>query len=389
MSRKKTYKFLKRKLNDLRKIIYPPLKPKHATVNVELGDNSAIVYVGDLQFSLSTSYEKPLHHEVYDFAMYGALAIAFTKNWALSCDLPISRSCAESLEKLCLVVRVFYHKDMYVQPLTLSNIVDDPVDNGAERGIICMSGGVDSTYAGLELKKEQLYTHGLLMAGADYPSANAPGFVDLKNRVENICNTFDMSLIVVDSTIRSTNVNWDMTHAICLTMAMQFHSTHFNQGAIAADLTPAQEVTMGPWGNNLPITDALSKSTFPLSHAGSAMFRSDKLGAIMEKHPELMEQISVCYMYKDSGENCGECRKCVRTMLSLYSLGHDFKDYFLTEKELLTLMKDPPQAPDSISVRHVIMSWYVLEEARLPEGEIKEALGAYVKKLADTTPPHE
>jgi hypothetical protein len=94
-------------------------------------------------------------------------------------------------------------------------------------------------------------------------------------------------------------------------------------------------------------------------------------------------------MYKDSGENCGECRKSVRIMLSLYSLGHDFRDYFLTSKELLTLMKDPPQAHYSISVRHVIMSWYVLEEAHLAESEIKKALGAYVKKLADTTPLQE
>ena len=150
--------------------------------------------VGDESFYIKSFWEGDIEHDVYDFVMYGALAVGLTKNLTLQCDLPISRSGAESLDSICRIMRILNYRGTYVQPIHLTNIVDDPVPQETKPGVMCMSGGVDSTFGGLLMSKEKRYPYGMLIAGADYPSADAPGFVELKERVDKICDTYKMSL---------------------------------------------------------------------------------------------------------------------------------------------------------------------------------------------------
>ena len=384
MSKKKTYKRLLRWVHKLHPYVYPIPKPTRAELTVEIQENNkAIISLGDKSFHIHSLIATQLTHENYDFALYGAVAIALTHNIEIYSDIPISKSCYESIRSVHRAFLLLKPMGIHVQPVSLTNIIEDPKFNSNAPGLMCMSGGVDSTFAAIDTPKKLNYTHGMLVAGADYPSIEAMGFKELSRSVQSICNTVGMSLVEVEISIRNHKVQWGMLHGLCLVMCQRFHSSVFGKGAIAADFTALQEVAMGPWGNSEGIIKPLSTPNFPIEHMGKSTFRSDKLKAIVDTHPALVREISVCYTNKDTGKNCGECRKCVRTMLALYALGIDYKDYFLTERELLSLAKDPPPAPDSQFVKRLILSWYIEEEVRLPEGDIKDAIRHYVEELKE------
>lgn len=381
MSRKKTYRYLRRKLENFRQYVYPNPEPQHANVGVEVDGNCATVYIGEESFFIQSNYAEPLEHEVYDFALYGALAVGLTKNLILHCDLPVSRSCAQSLDDVCQVMRILNHPTICVQSVQLSNVVDDPVGFGGGDGMICMSGGVDSTYGGYLQSKQHEYSHGMLIAGADYPGVESSGFKELSERVSKICNHFDLSLVIVETSIRSLNVNWAMTHSLCLAMALHFHSGYFSKGAVSADYTHLEEIAVGPWGNSFPVIDALSSTRYPIRHLGGNMSRGGKVKRLYEDAPSLLDEVSVCYTDKDIGGNCGECPKCVITMVNLFSVGADYASYFSTNKSLLSLIQSSKPHRDSQATVRLYLSWCIESERHLPDGEIKTALNEYIGRL--------
>ena len=377
------YKRLRRWLNAAYPYVYPAPKPMRAECTVEIGENNtATIHLGDKSFQIHSQLDTPLTHQNYDFALYGAVALALSHNIELHSDLPISKSCYESILKIHRAFRILNPIGIYVQPITLTNIVEDEAFKENAPGLICMSGGIDSTFSAIEIAQQSNYTHGMLLAGADYPSVDSEGFKELAARVNIICQTVNMTLLVVETTIRNHNVNWDMLHGLCLIMCQRFHASIFGKGAMAADFIAVQEVAMGPWGNSQAIIEPLSTPSFPIEHVGRSTFRSDKLKAILQAHPQLINELSVCYTHKKTAGNCGECRKCVRMMLSLYTLGVDYKEHFLTDRDLVSLLNNPPRVPDSQTIRRLVLGWYIEEEYRLPEGEIKDAINRYILKLS-------
>ena len=276
---------------------------------------------------------------------------------------------------------------IYVQPITLTNIIDDPSTDPEKPGLICMSGGVDSTFSAIQVPKASKYTHGILVAGADYPDAQSTGFRELSTRVNEIGKTTGITLIEVETSIRKHNVNWGMLHGPCLLMCQLFHSSIFGKGVISADYIPIQEIVLGPWGNSSPVIQSLSTPNFPIENIGSSTFRNDKIQKIHQEHPQLIEKLSVCYTNKQVGGNCGQCIKCIRTMLDYYSLGIEYEQHFLTERDLATLIKTLPVATLSETMRRVMLANYLEEEHRLPEGKIKEAVKQYSEKLDNSLIP--
>jgi len=75
-----------------------------------------------------------------------------------------------------------------------------------------------------------------------------------------------------------------------------------------------------PWGTH-PLLDILwSTEATEIIHEAIDLRRSEKT-ALIAQNPEIFAQMQVCWYGRV--ENCGDCPKCIRTMLALRVLGHD------------------------------------------------------------------
>ena len=57
------------------------------------------------------------------------------------------------------------------------------------------------------------------------------------------------------------------------------------------------------------------------AHVGCEMTRVEKITWLVEKHPEVLEHLRVCFANDGGPGNCGRCRKCIKTMVTLSLLG--------------------------------------------------------------------
>ena len=137
-------------------------------------------------------------------------------------------------------------------------------------------------------------TRGLLIAGADYPSIEHRGFVDLRSRVSNIMQTLGMSLVVVETDIKKLPFNWEMLHSLNLAMCLSYLSPKFVAGGFAMDNTPQQDLARHPWGNSAALCKTMSLGYFPITPLVGELDRVEKIAAIAERDPALLRQLSVC-----------------------------------------------------------------------------------------------
>ncbi|MGI9304383.1 MAG: hypothetical protein ACR2RB_17010 [Gammaproteobacteria bacterium] len=80
---------------------------------------------------------------------------------------------------------------------------------------------------------------------------------------------------------------------------------------------------LGKWGSHPLLDPNYSSADVQVHHDGLALSRLDKTRAIAD-YDLALRNLRVCNKYQDysAGKlNCGECEKCVRTMLALLTLG--------------------------------------------------------------------
>ena len=97
--------------------------------------------------------------------------------------------------------------------------------------------------------------------------------------------------------------------------------SHALDGLVSTILVPsgAGYGDLRPWASH-PITDPLlSSSSLRVVHDGATAHRVDKITLVAESATALRE-LRVCFRDEYDG-NCGQCPKCVRTMLTLELLG--------------------------------------------------------------------
>ena len=93
-------------------------------------------------------------------------------------------------------------------------------------------------------------------------------------------------------------------------------------GGIGRVLIPAGSnwATLGPSGSNPVLDHLFSTESLAVEHAGMGLDRHEKVAWLAERRPELLPYLKVCYR-ENRPDNCGRCRKCLRTMVALEAAG--------------------------------------------------------------------
>jgi hypothetical protein len=75
-----------------------------------------------------------------------------------------------------------------------------------------------------------------------------------------------------------------------------------------------------PWGST-PLTDCLlSTGAMQVEHDGCSHDRTEKV-AWLAAHTRVSDHLRVCWAGENLDRNCGECEKCIRTMLNFWAIG--------------------------------------------------------------------
>ncbi|WP_371059929.1 hypothetical protein [Rhodosalinus sp. 5P4] len=260
--------------------------------------------------------------EIWDFALFGLAAISSRTNRTIRVDAPVSAAAARMVETLNYAYTLWSIPSLSPPRLILENIVDaGSVSRRKDHKVICLSGGVDSTSSAVAAKAEAEYSHSLLVAGADYPTADHPGFIDLRSRVERISDIIGLDLIVAETDFRNMPMHWELQHSFILAMCLNYIGKEFCEASYALDLPPIHDVFQHPWGNSSILMDIFGRGDLPLVAFGHTLRRGERVRAIHDADPELVRQLSVCWRDTSTGGNCGKCLKCVRTRDMLHCAG--------------------------------------------------------------------
>lgn len=286
--------------------------------------------------------------ETFDFAAFALAAISMRRAIPIRFDLPVSESAARAVAHLSTTMQQRAPTVLSPVDLELTTIVADRAPG--DGGIMCLSGGVDSTHLALSLKG---YTHGLTIQGFDFPVGGGTGFEGRRNRIGTIAQRAGLEVIDL-----KTNLAWSMRpfetlnvfyFASCLHLA----GYGFGKGAFSGDLTAREMLTATCHGMVKGIDTHLSTAAFPISMRGWDESRGEKMAFIAQEAPELLGEVGFCFQTQDTGDNCGTCEKCMRTRFCLDYSGLEQTLVFPDWKDPVTFYESMPFKSNDHAARYI------------------------------------
>ena len=218
---------------------------------------------------------------------------------------PMSARLAESLDAVQRVIKLWNPEAQLIE------IVADTARVKPASGVVStsFSGGIDSMCTLIRHRGD--ITHLLSINGFD--GMDEDDWSDAERLFLQYADRLNRQPILIDSNLfyflESRKISWRYAHGSVL--AGVKGAIGVDRGYIASTFTGRD---LGPWGSH-PILDPLwSTESTEIVHDAIELTRSDKV-AVVASDPALLAQTQVCWRSKVN--NCGECSKCVRTMLAL------------------------------------------------------------------------
>jgi len=338
------------------------------------------VNLGEISFFVKPGH--PIDYEVhcFDFAVFGLAALSMSNGWEIDFESPVSESVVARVEEIRRTYDDWMIIGLYPLRLHFSCIVSDP-DLPARTSIgICMSGGIDSLAGAIEAQSKYRLSHGVLIAGADYPNSHHPGFLELLQRVKFQADALGIRLLVCETNIRSLGFNWEMLFGLNLAMCLHAQSAIMCAGGIGGDFTMAQDMILHPWGTSHALNGILSTDNFEVLSLNKELGRTEKLSVIFNHSSRLIPLLSVCWRDRSTGKNCGKCLKCQRTMLNSIAAFGFVPDIFNASPDLETFIKNL-KAPKRFSAVRTELIQIGNIYHNMPEGNLKRLLSVHLNDL--------
>jgi hypothetical protein len=190
----------------------------------------------------------------------------------------------------------------------------------AAAGVGCFfSGGVDSFYSVIERLEE--ITHLVFVLGFDISLDDGELVGAALAGVRAAARELGKPLIVVYADIRALSDRWvawgEIYHGAALATTGLLLANHVGRMIIPSSYHKDE---LFPWGTH-PALDALwSTSRVTMEHHGVERHRTEKIGVIAS-NPVALRHLRVCWENRGGAYNCGQCEKCLRTMVTLRAFG--------------------------------------------------------------------
>lgn len=191
-------------------------------------------------------------------------------------------------------------------------------DPGQGVGIF-FTGGMDSFYSLLKHRDE--ITHVIFVHGIDVGLRDMRLRQQVSDMLSHVGQEFGVGVIEIESNIRGFlehyDIDWAVGHGDAFACTGHLLAPYFKRIYIPSSFTYAN---LFPWGSH-PLTDPLrSSETLEFVHDGNEAGRPQK-AALLAKSDIALRFLRVCFHNVDSAYNCGQCEKCIRTMINLKAAG--------------------------------------------------------------------
>jgi hypothetical protein len=187
--------------------------------------------------------------------------------------------------------------------------------DAARRTALCFTGGVDSFYS--LLRGDHRVDHLMFVHGYDMELADTNRAQAMEASLRAVAAAWGQHAILVRTNLRTHRLfrraNWEHAHGGALAAVGHLLSDHVNQLLISASYP---RVFDRPWGSHWALDPWWSSSRLTVTHVGAEKWRAEKLVAIMNE-PLVRQHLRVCWENRSPTGNCGQCEKCLRTMLVL------------------------------------------------------------------------
>jgi hypothetical protein len=148
-----------------------------------------------------------------------------------------------------------------------------------------------------------------------------PVFERTMENLTTVARDANVSLIPIYTNIRclhDTNLSFNREyHGAVLAAAGHVFSKRLTSVAISASKSFDDNI---PFGSHPLLDPYYSSTSLQVLHTGFQYSRLDKV-KMVSKWPVGIAAIRVCIRNPVDRINCGECQKCIRTMLELYAIG--------------------------------------------------------------------
>jgi hypothetical protein len=247
------------------------------------------------------------------------LPLAVTLRQPLRVHAPVDPVLFSNIPRLMETWSAWYRRRFpEVRPVP----VDAPLEAtalrpGPRESAAFFSGGVDSFYMVLRNPEVRKL---LCVRGFDIPLSAPEEFERLRGRLAMAAEELGRQLVDVTTNLRATRfrvTRWGhLAHGcalagVALAIEPRLESVH-----IAGT---HYEGPIRPWGSHPETDPLLSTSRTRFAHEDAGVSRSMKTELVSGSEVAL-RSLHVCYRI-NSSENCGNCKKCILTMLNLELLG--------------------------------------------------------------------
>jgi hypothetical protein len=188
-------------------------------------------------------------------------------------------------------------------------------------GTACfLSRGVDSTFTAIRERSDAgPLTHAVFCDTLE--PVQGPEVRDEERRLAGeVAALLGLELVVLSTNLRDPGaqlLDYVEMHGVGLAfMALSL------AGAMRRVVTPpgVDISTVLPAGSGPMVDQLFSTETVEVVCDDISFSRTEKVQAIAERRPDLLPYLKVCYS-EDRSDNCGRCRKCLWTMVSLQAVG--------------------------------------------------------------------
>lgn len=301
-----------------------------------------------------------------DFAVLAALPFALLAGRDLEIDGSVCPVMITNAQRIASYRSLWNADQAKNQVFSATNVAFRGGYDPAKPHLVALSGGVDSSFVLVQNADStngplhRNVTTGLNIRGFDFPVGDSEGFTTLSHKLQRIADPFHLAILTVETNWKSVatrfGLNWSEHFIIGLAATMHLFSEQFTGGFFASDFTHKEEHDFLNRKSHAIPTWMLSSGQFQMEPRGDETTRAAKVLAI--HRADLFQHIAVCWKGPRTGENCGKCEKCRRTMLMAFAQNLDTRGAFPSNpglRDILTV----PMGKNSVGVfyRDVMKNW--------------------------------
>jgi len=311
-------------------------KRKNIHISVSHSDGEVKIFANDDIIEIDIQSPLAINSKRLDYTVWFILPIAMACNADITVDGAGSQTTIDNAYKISSIWESWLPSKFNAVKVSFSELCDD-TQYKKDTGNLCFySGGVDSTYSILKLSKAGQSQSLLTVHGMDYKYTDAARFEELTQKTQHFANSFGDQRIYIKTNAyalyKQYKINTSsshISHIFALAGSAFLFSEHFSKLIIAADYRLDQQFLVYPWGSNSATNHLFDDGSTCLETADDDVTRSDKMPSLLASQ-DALSALSFCKDYKTRPNNCGVCRKCMRTKLMFFAATGTVPKIFLS-----------------------------------------------------------